>query len=140
MEQSKLVSYIIAKLKIAYPYYFNKLSKEDFVGMVSMYQEYFGNLNVNALMITLKKIIKKEEYMPSVATILNNYKKEACSYFIELINNTDADIEDKKYLESMAEWYSIQEEYPTDFLKKINELEQLKLKGDKKEALPYDNK
>ena len=60
MEQSNLISCVIAKLKIAYPYYFNKLSKEDFVGMVTMYQEYLGNLNPNALMMTLKKIIKKE--------------------------------------------------------------------------------
>ncbi len=139
MEQSKLISCVIAKLKIAYPYYFNKLSKEDFVGMVTMYQEYLGNLNPNALMMTLKKIIKKEEYMPSIPIILNTYRKEACSYFVELINNTDTDVEDKKYLESMAEWYSLQEDYPTDFLKRINELEQIKLKSNKKEALPYDN-
>lgn len=139
MEQSKLISCVIAKLKIAYPYYFNKLSKEDFVGMVTMYQEYLGNLNPNALMMTLKKIIKKEEYMPSIPTILNTYRKEACSYFVELINNTDADVEDEKYLESMAEWYSLQEDYPSDFLKRINELEQIKLKSNKKEALPYDN-
>lgn len=139
MEQSKLISCVIAKLKIAYPYYFNKLSKEDFVGMVTMYQEYLGNLNPNALMMTLKKIIKKEEYMPSIPTILNTYRKEACSYFVELINNTDADVEDKKHLESMAEWYSLQEDYPSDFLKRINELEQIKLKSNKKEALPYDN-
>ena len=139
MEQSKLISCVIAKLKIAYPYYFNKLSKEDFVGMVTMYQEYLGNLNPNALMMTLKKIIKKEEYMPSIPTILNTYRKEACSYFVELINNTDADVEDKKYLESMAELYSLQEDYPSDFLKRINELEQIKLKSNKKEALPYDN-
>lgn len=139
MEQSKLISCVIAKLKIAYPHYFNKLSKEDFVGMVTMYQEYLGNLNPNALMMTLKKIIKKEEYMPSIPTILNTYRKEACSYFVELINNTDADVEDKKYLESMAEWYSLQEDYPSDFLKRINELEQIKLKSNKKEALPYDN-
>ena len=85
----------------------------------------------------LVKIIKKEEYMPSIPTILNTYRKEACSYFIELINNTDA--EDKKYLKSMAEWYSLQEDYPNDFLKRINELEQKKLKSNKKEALPYDN-
>lgn len=139
MEQSKLISCVIAKLKIAYPYYFNKLSKEDFVGMVTMYQEYLGNLNPNALMMTLKKIIKKEEYMPSIPTILNTYRKEACSYFVELINTTDTDVEDKKYLESMAEWYSLQEDYPTDFLKRINELEQIKLKSNKKEALPYDS-
>lgn len=139
MEQSKLISCVIAKLKIAYPYYFNKLSKEDFVGMVTMYQEYLGNLNPNALMMTLKKIIKKEEYMPSIPIILNTYRKEACSYFVELINNTDSDVEDKKYLESMAEWYSLQEDYPSDFLKIINELEQIKLKSNKKEALPYDN-
>lgn len=137
MEQSKLISCVIAKLKIAYSYYFNKLSKKDFVGMVTMYQEYLGNLNPKVLMMTLTKIIKKEKYMPSIPTILNTYRKEACSYFIELINNTD--VEDKKYLESMAEWYSLQGDYPSDFLKRINELEQIKLKSNKKEALPYDN-
>ena len=121
MEQSKLISCVIAKLKIAYPYYFNKLSKEDFVGMVTMYQEYLGNLNPNALMMTLKKIIKKEEYMPSIPTILNTYRKEACSYFVELINNTDADVEDKKYLENIAEWYTLQEDKTSDFKKRNNE-------------------
>ena len=63
MEQSKLISVIIANFKVAYPYYFTKLSDEEFLGLVGIYQEYFGKFNGNALMRAVKKIIKKEKFM-----------------------------------------------------------------------------
>ena len=39
MEQSKLISGVIAKLRIAYPYYFKELDENMLMGLIKMYQE-----------------------------------------------------------------------------------------------------
>ena len=39
MEQSKLISGMILKLKVAYPYFFKDLEDEEFVALTKMYQE-----------------------------------------------------------------------------------------------------
>lgn len=127
MEQSKLISVIIANFKVAYPYYFTKLSDEEFLGLVGIYQECFGKFNGNALMRAVKKIFKKEKFMPTIADIIEVYKKEARYYFIELVNESNIDEEDKRYLTSMADWYSLQEEFPDEFMQRINELDSKKL-------------
>lgn len=127
MEQSKLISIVIANFKVAYPYYFSKLTDEEFIGLVGIYQEYFGTFNGNALILAVKKIIKKEKFMPTIADIIDAYKKEARPYFTELVNKSSLPDEDKKYLTSMADWYSIQEEFPSDFMARINELDKLKI-------------
>lgn len=121
MEQSRLISIIIANLKVAYPYYFSKLSDEEFLGMVGIYQEYFGNFNGNALMRAIKKIIKKEKFMPTIADIIEVYQEEAGTYFVEILENSS--IKDKKFLIDMANWYSIHKEYPDWFMQRINELD-----------------
>lgn len=81
MEQSKLISVIIARLKIAYPYYFKELTMEELAGLVSMYQEELGIYNELTLMDAIKSIIRKNKFMPTIKEIidecenLKSYKK-----------------------------------------------------------------
>lgn len=70
MEKSKLISVFIAKLKVAYPNYFNKITNDDLVLLISMYQEMLGNYNENILNEVAKKIIETKKYMPTIAEIL----------------------------------------------------------------------
>lgn len=71
MGQSKLISVVLAKLKIAYPYYFKDLSKEDFLGLVAMYQEQLSEYNEVTLLNAIKSIIKQSKFMPSIKDIID---------------------------------------------------------------------
>ena len=70
MEQSKLISIFIAKLKIAFPNYFKELSNEQILEMVSLYQEMLGSYNEQTLSDVAKTIIKTKKYMPSISEII----------------------------------------------------------------------
>ena len=63
MEQSKSISSIIAKLKIAYPYYFKELNEEELVGMIGIYQELLSGYNELTLNNAVISIISKNKYM-----------------------------------------------------------------------------
>lgn len=140
MEQSKLVSLIIANFKVAYPYYFKDLSNEEFLGMISLYQENFNDCNEQLLIQVIKKIIRKNKFMPSIAEILEQYKMQSREYYKDLLNSSSIDSEEKGYLISMVDWYSIQEEYPKEILNRLNELDAKRLSTTKREAITYDNK
>ena len=71
MEQSKLISVVIARLKIAYPYYFKELTMEELAGLVSMYQEELSIYNEPTLMNAIKSIIRKNKFMPTLKEILD---------------------------------------------------------------------
>ena len=71
MEQSKLISVVIARLKIAYPYYFKELTMEELAGLVSMYQEELSIYNELTLMNAIKSIIRKSKFMPTLKEILD---------------------------------------------------------------------
>lgn len=71
MEQSKLISIVIARLKIAYPYYFKELTMEELAGLVSMYQEELSIYNEPTLMNAIKSIIRKNKFMPTLKEILD---------------------------------------------------------------------
>ena len=70
MEQSKLVSSVIAKLKIAYPYYFKELKTDDLAGMIGMYQEFLSGYNELTLNSAIRTIIAKSRYMPTLNEII----------------------------------------------------------------------
>lgn len=71
MEQSRLISSAIVKLKIAYPYYFKDLKTEELAGMISMYQEFLSGYNELTLNNAIKSIISKSKYMPSINELIN---------------------------------------------------------------------
>lgn len=69
-DKSKLISSFIAKLKMAYPYYFKDFNEEDTLDMVMMYQEMLGSYNEATLNEVAKKIITTKKYMPSISEII----------------------------------------------------------------------
>lgn len=85
MEQSKLVSSIIAKLKIAYQYYFKDLTDEEFVGLVNMYQEQIVGYRPEVILKSVNDIISKSKFMPSVAEILENCSNKEDEYKNEIL-------------------------------------------------------
>ena len=70
MEQSRLISSVIAKLKIAYPYYFKELRTEELAGMISMYQDFLSDYNELTLVSAVKSIIRKNKFMPTLNELL----------------------------------------------------------------------
>lgn len=103
MEQSKLISVFIAKLKMAFPNYFKDISNEDLLEMVALYQEMLGSYNEATLNEVAKKIITTKKYMPSIAEIL------------EICENT------KVYVQNEIVEYMIQEGY----FKSPNEIDKI---------------
>lgn len=110
MEQSKLISIVIAKFKIAYPYYFKDLTDEEFLGLVSLYQEELGSFHPIALLNAIKVIIRNNKFMPTLADIIDEYRKNLKNYYIEVIENSNP--KNKKYLLDMVDWYSLHKEFP----------------------------
>ena len=124
MEQSKSISIIIAKLKLAYPYYFEKLTDEEFIGLVNMYQEELCMCDGNILLATIKYLIRNSRYMPSLADILFEYKNQYKLIYTKLIQNSN--LEDKEYLLNMIDWYSFKTNYPDNIPNEItNKIEPL---------------
>lgn len=86
MEASKLISMIIAKLKIAYPYYFKELTDEEFLGLIAMYQEQLNEYNEITLSNAIKSIIKKNKFMPTIKEIIDeceNFKSYKKNVIVE---------------------------------------------------------
>ena len=110
MEQSKLISIVIAKFKSAYPYYFKDLTDEEFLGLVSLYQEELGIFHPIALLNAIKVIIRNNKFMPTLADIIDEYRKSLKNYYIEVIENSNP--KNKKYLLDMVDWYSLHKEFP----------------------------
>lgn len=94
MEHSKLISNFIAKLKIAYPYYFDKLSNDEFIGLVRIYQEELEKYDGKVLEIAYKNIIRNSKFMPSLKEIIDE-----CEYSIDL----NAKSVNNKIIEKMIE-------------------------------------
>ena len=70
MEQSKLISSMIAKFKIAYPYFFKELKNEELIGMISLYQEELVEYNEPTIVNATKEIIRNSKFMPSLNEII----------------------------------------------------------------------
>lgn len=90
MEQFKLISNFIGKLKLAYPYYFKDLSKEEIVGLISIYQENLSCYNAETLANAINKIINTNKFMPAIAEIVEICEKSQIfkqNRIIELMKN-----------------------------------------------------
>ena len=70
MEQSKLISGVIAKLRIAYPYYFKDLDEDMLMGLIKMYQD---------------EIIRTSKFMPTIAEILEKCNGQAKTYTFDIL-------------------------------------------------------
>lgn len=71
MEQSKLISVFIAKLKMAFPNYFKDLSNQQMLDLIALYQDMLGNYSEEILNKVVKDIIKTKKYMPSISEIID---------------------------------------------------------------------
>lgn len=71
MEHSKLISLVVAKLKLAYPYYFKELEDYEFLGLVSMYQEELIDYNEMTINNAIKYIIRNNKYMPTIKELID---------------------------------------------------------------------
>lgn len=86
MEQSKSISVIIAKLKIAYPYYFKDMNDEDFVMFTKMYQEQFSGYNPKILLYAIENIIRTSKFMPTIADIVEACDKGIVDYKFKILD------------------------------------------------------
>ena len=76
MEQSKLISIVIARFKIAYPYYFKNLSNEELIAMISMYSEELYMYDEKTLLSAIKSIIRNNKFMPTLNEIIEECEKQ----------------------------------------------------------------
>ena len=91
MEHSKLISGMIAKFKIAYPYYFKDLKSEELIGMISMFQEELSGYNELTISNATKSIIRKNKFMPTLKEIIDeceNVRTYKINVIIEKMKKT----------------------------------------------------
>lgn len=91
MEQSKLISGIIAKLKIAYPGYFKNLSKDDIAMLYKVYHEQIVGYASAVVIDAINKIIKNSKFMPSLAEILAECDSSNLAYKFSIIEKMKID-------------------------------------------------
>lgn len=97
MEQLKLIdkekndlSSFIAKLKGAYPYYFEKLEEIELVSMFSLYEKELEKYDLKILDDVFKKITSTSKFMPSlneIITYCDEVTKENNLLIIEKMRN-----------------------------------------------------
>lgn len=88
MEKLKSISLLIAKLKIAYPYYFKEMTKEEVAMLMSLYQDELSNYSDEVLSESVKNIIRNSKYMPTISELIEECEKHRSikkSYIIELM-------------------------------------------------------
>lgn len=85
MEQSKLISGVMAKLRIAYPYYFKDLDEELILGMVKVYQEQLVGYTPEIVLKAIDEIIKTSKFMPSIAEILERCDSQVKTYSYDIL-------------------------------------------------------
>lgn len=85
MEHSKLISGIIAKLKIAYPYYFKELKNEELAMLVKMYQEQITGYTPEIVLKAIDEIIRTSKFMPTIAEILDRCDGQAKTYTFDIL-------------------------------------------------------
>lgn len=85
MEQSKLISGVIAKLRIAYPYYFKELDENMLMGLIKMYQEQITGYTPEIVLKAIDEIIRISKFMPTIAEILDRCDGQAKTYTFDIL-------------------------------------------------------
>lgn len=96
MEQSKLISGVMAKLRIAYPYYFKDLNEnsndnEMLLGLIKMYQEQIVGYTPEIVLKAIDEIIRSSKFMPSIAEILDKCDSLAKTYSYDILEKMKKD-------------------------------------------------
>lgn len=89
MEQSQFSS-MMAQLKLAYPYYFKDLKKEEVIALARLYKE---NLNFDFSVIesAIKRIIRTHKFMPSIGEIVEECENSSRNRKFDVIERMKAD-------------------------------------------------
>lgn len=85
MEQSKLISEIVMKLKTMYPYYFEKMDEMQIASLCKTYQEELSQYNEETLKSAIKEIIRTSKYMPSLNEIIEQCEKSRVHQTNEIV-------------------------------------------------------
>ena len=62
MEKSKLISSVIANLRLAYGYYFKDFDEEMTLGIIKLYQDNLGEYSSEVLNNAVNEIIKTSKF------------------------------------------------------------------------------
>lgn len=109
MENKKVISSLIAKFKIAYPYYFEKLTDEEFVGLLALYNDQLSMYSPEALENTFNTIVRRSKFMPTIQEIIEEcekYKTNKKLYIVEVMKKAGyfkADCEIEKTIHFIEE-------------------------------------
>lgn len=109
MDHKKVISGLIAKFKIAYPYYFEKLTDEEFVGLVSLFNDQLSMYSYEALENTFNTIVRRSKFMPTIQEIIEEcekFKTNKKLYIVEVMKNAGyfkADCEIEKTIHFIEE-------------------------------------
>ena len=99
MDQSNF-SKIVNAMKVAYPYYFKDLSKEDSTMFLQLYYNKLKKYRYEIVAKAIDKIITNNNFMPTLAEVIKECDNEMKSYY-------------KNYLEQMYAkgYFKTDEEY-----------------------------
>lgn len=88
MENRKTISSLIARFKVAFPYYFEKLTDEEFVGLISLWNEQLSMFSDEALENAFTTIVRTSRFMPTLQEIIEKceqYKSTKKLYIVEVM-------------------------------------------------------
>lgn len=82
MEQSNFAN-LVKTLEVAYPYYFKDLSKENALAFMQLYYSNLKKYRYEIVKVAIDKIIKTNDFMPSLAEVLKECDKQSKLYYTE---------------------------------------------------------
>lgn len=85
MDQSKLISSVIAKLRVAYPYQFKDYDDEMLLGLIKLYQDNLIVYRPETIVTSIDEIIKESKFMPTIAEIMEKCEKNRFIYENEIL-------------------------------------------------------
>lgn len=85
MDQSKLISSVIARLRVAYPHQFKDYNDEMLLGLVKLYQDNLIGYRPETIVTSIDEIIKEFKFMPTIAEIIEKCEKNRFIYENEIL-------------------------------------------------------
>lgn len=85
MDQSFL-NKILATLRIAYPYYFKDLSKEESIAFANLYSKKLSTYEPNTVISAIDEIITTSKFMPSLSEIIEMCEQERLKFRQLIVN------------------------------------------------------
>lgn len=80
MEQSKFIK-LMTMLKIAYPYYFKEMTKEESVAFLQLYSSYLKEYDYTVALKAIQKIIIDSNFMPTISEVVKECDRQQRIYY-----------------------------------------------------------